>query len=361
MSETDKKPEDWATYFWAGDQEEPEVLGKIEHSVHTSQPDVEPPDRFEATGPVEIPPAPLPSTIATPEPPPNPPNSGRTGSTAGRPSRDDLSSSLLTEAKKPSKGRRLTSGKGLAIIGVGLALNLAALTAILVMGDDEPKTLTAEVLDSDEYADEDSLRIEIPLNPNSPETANPENGVEVNQNLAPLQMVITDGKIVLRGTATSDEQAQEMADEAAEVFAGVPLVREYIVDEAAPPPNRGVVVQKPVVFEPGSAVIRDEFKPILDACADVMKQNPTLVMNVSGHTDSDGSPEYNLKLAEQRAQAVIDYYGSQGLDPEKFALDPLGENAPIDSNETEEGKEANRRTDLEFEGVFDEVLEESGS
>ena len=359
MSETDKKPEDWATYFWAGDQAEPEILGKVEHSVHTSGPEMDQPERFEPTGPVQIPPAPLPNTISTPNPIPAPPEKPPVEN-AVRPRLQGSESSLLTEAKK-SKRRRLTSGKGLTIIGGGLALNLAALTAIIVTGDDEPKTLAAEVVDSDEYADEDSLRIEIPLNPESPETENPDTGVEANQSLSPLQMVITDGKIVLRGTASSEEQAQQMADEAGEVFAGVPLVREYIVDTAAPEPKRGVVVQKPVVFEPGSSVIRDEFKPILDACADVMKQNPTLVMNVSGHTDSDGSAEYNLKLAESRAQAVIDYYGSQGLDPNKFALDPLGENAPIDSNETEEGKEANRRTDLEFEGVFDEVLEESGS
>lgn len=219
-----------------------------------------------------------------------------------------------------------------------------------------PSTLETQIVDLDEVADEDTLRLEIPLEASDART---ESGVEVDVSLSPLKFTIADGQVLLTGTAQSEDQAAAMVERASVVFAGVELVADYEVNPAAPRPVSGVVVQKPVVFETGSAAIRPEYYAVLDACAQVLASQPSLVMSVAGHTDNVGSEQINLLLAEQRAQAVIDYYVSKGLDGEQFERLAIGDTAPISSNDTEAGRQDNRRTDLEFEGIFDNVIEAS--
>ncbi len=217
-----------------------------------------------------------------------------------------------------------------------------------------PSTLETKIVDLDEVAEEDTMRLEIPLEA-SGSTADPD--IEVDISLPPLKFTIADGKVRLSGTAQTEEQAAAMIERAGTVFAGVELVADYQVNPRAPSPVSGVVVQKPVVFQSGSAVIRPEYYPVLDACANVLLSQPSLVMTVAGHTDNVGSAQINLALAEQRAQAVIDYYVASGLDREQFEQVALGDLAPISTNETEEGRQDNRRTDLEFEGIFEDVIE----
>lgn len=216
-----------------------------------------------------------------------------------------------------------------------------------------------EVVDMDDYKPEDTLRIEIPLNPASPSTSE---DVErpprpTNGDLDPLQLVIADGQMVMIGTARSEAEAQSMVDQASVIFGSTDIIRDFTIDPSAPDPSRGVVVRKPVAFASGSAVIRDEFKPILDACADVMAHNPRLVMTISGHTDSTGTAELNLELAELRAQAVVDYYIDKGIEPAKFDTVAAGESSPAEDNSSREGRQANRRADLEFQDVFEDVVE----
>ncbi len=225
-------------------------------------------------------------------------------------------------------------------------------------------TFEPVVVDRGEYDPEDSLRIEIPLD--APGSAGGDatngdgSGVAVDSSLEPLAMVIADGSVTLRGTAASQGQADAMIERAGEVFDTDEIVEEYEIDPAAPPAATGVVVQKPIVFESGSAEIRDEFKPVLDACADVLKSNPSLVMNVSGHTDDTGPTEINLALANDRAAAIVDYYVENGIETSTFQLIAVGDDKPIDSNDTDEGRQSNRRADLEFVGIFDDVITESG-
>jgi len=223
-----------------------------------------------------------------------------------------------------------------------------------------------QVVDADTYENEDVLRIEIPLKePDDPSGTQSGTGldklgtddVNVNSDLDPLQLIIADGQMVMTGTARSSEEAETMVAHASEVFATTEIIRDFVIDPSAPVPARGVIVRKPVAFESGSADIRPEFEPILDACADVMLHNPSLVMTISGHTDATGSPDLNLELAEARAQAVVDYYTSKGLGGEKFAVAAVGEKDPLAENDTPEGRAANRRADLEFEDVFDEVID----
>jgi outer membrane protein OmpA-like peptidoglycan-associated protein len=79
-----------------------------------------------------------------------------------------------------------------------------------------------------------------------------------------------------------------------------------------------------------------------------MTDIPTMKIELSGHTDSDGSDTYNQKLSENRAKAVVDYLVKRGIKAERMVAVGYGESKPIDTNETPEGKQNNRRTELKI-------------
>ena len=91
----------------------------------------------------------------------------------------------------------------------------------------------------------------------------------------------------------------------------------------------------------------------LDAIGEaLMTEMPDSIINVEGHTDSDGTDEYNQNLSEQRAWSVKSYLVQKfGLDPNRLIIVGYGERAPIADNATEQGKARNRR--VEFENVTD--------
>ncbi|WP_352336624.1 OmpA family protein [Psychrobacter sp. 16-MNA-CIBAN-0192] len=106
-----------------------------------------------------------------------------------------------------------------------------------------------------------------------------------------------------------------------------------------------------VNFAVDEAVIPDENKRLLDRAVDLMKQVPDMKLMVIGHTDKTADAAYNMKLSQERAQAMKDYMVSQGADPEKLITKGMGETDPIADNSTEQGRFRNRR--IEFT-VYDE-------
>ena len=90
------------------------------------------------------------------------------------------------------------------------------------------------------------------------------------------------------------------------------------------------------------------FYPTLNSVALVLnKYNQTLV-DIYGHTDSDGDDGYNLALSQRRAQSVGDYLRTQSVDPRRFLVTGIGEARPIASNATREGKALNRRVEIQI-------------
>ena len=79
---------------------------------------------------------------------------------------------------------------------------------------------------------------------------------------------------------------------------------------------------------------------------DFLKQNETVEIEISGHTDSKGSDTYNETLSQGRSQSVVDYLASQGIDGARLTARGYGEAKPIDSNDTEEGRANNRRVEF---------------
>ena len=86
--------------------------------------------------------------------------------------------------------------------------------------------------------------------------------------------------------------------------------------------------------------------PLLNEVAQILKDNPGIQIRVEGHTDSRGSDRYNKKLSQERAASVVNYLQNQGVSGARMAAQGLGEERPIEDNNTEAGRAANRRVEI---------------
>lgn len=101
-----------------------------------------------------------------------------------------------------------------------------------------------------------------------------------------------------------------------------------------------------VTFDTDQADVKPAFYETLNSVAIVLQEFNQTLVDVVGHTDSDGSAEYNLELSRQRAGSVARYLTSQQLDPNRFSVDGRGKMQPIASNATASGKQKNRRVEI---------------
>ena len=101
--------------------------------------------------------------------------------------------------------------------------------------------------------------------------------------------------------------------------------------------------------------LNEEARALLDKVTDWLKENPDLKVEIAGHTDSRGSDAYNQKLSENRAKAVYDYLTSHGISKSRLSYKGYGESQPIATNETDEGRQKNRRVELHI------IQQESGT
>jgi outer membrane protein OmpA-like peptidoglycan-associated protein len=92
--------------------------------------------------------------------------------------------------------------------------------------------------------------------------------------------------------------------------------------------------------------LRASSKTELDKIAELIMKNSTLIVEIHGHTDAYGSTGYNQKLSEQRASAAIQYLQEKGIDPGRIRSKGFGEIKPIESNETDLGRQFNRRVEF---------------
>lgn len=99
-------------------------------------------------------------------------------------------------------------------------------------------------------------------------------------------------------------------------------------------------------FKRGNADIAVEAEIILDDVAQWLRDNPTISVEIRGHTDAEGSEEANMTLSQQRAEAVKEYLILQGIGPDRLTTKGFGESWPVEVNDTEKGRARNRR--IEF-------------
>ncbi|MDH7463500.1 OmpA family protein [Chitinophagaceae bacterium 26-R-25] len=114
-----------------------------------------------------------------------------------------------------------------------------------------------------------------------------------------------------------------------------------------PAVNEAVVVEN-MYYAMNKAVILDESKPALDQLAAMMASNPTVTVEISGHTDNTGTKEVNQKLSTARAKNVVDYLVSKGIDAKRLQYKGYADTVPVDTNDTEEGRTKNRRTEFKI-------------
>jgi outer membrane protein OmpA-like peptidoglycan-associated protein len=99
-------------------------------------------------------------------------------------------------------------------------------------------------------------------------------------------------------------------------------------------------------FATNSSQVSDASRATLVELAGVLKKYPEDLILIAGHTDSDGSAEYNMKLSEMRAQAVGDILATNGVPRETITVRGYGETQPVAQNDTPENKALNRRVEL---------------
>jgi len=118
-----------------------------------------------------------------------------------------------------------------------------------------------------------------------------------------------------------------------------------------PPPKSQPIILKNVFFETASAALQPQSVIELNHLKNLLEKNPNLNIQINGHTDNVGSEEDNQKLSENRAKAVNDFLVENGINPNRLTYKGFGETQPIDTNDTEEGRRNNRRTEFEVVGV----------
>ncbi len=99
-------------------------------------------------------------------------------------------------------------------------------------------------------------------------------------------------------------------------------------------------------FESGSATLLPVSRAELARLADIMRQNPSLKLDIYGHTDNTGDAEANLQLSERRAQAVATYLHSLGIPGKRTSAKGFGEKYPLTTNSTPAGRLRNRRVEF---------------
>jgi len=106
------------------------------------------------------------------------------------------------------------------------------------------------------------------------------------------------------------------------------------------------IVLKNIFFDFDKATLRNESTSELERLTKLLNDVPTLKIEISGYTDSKGADAYNLKLSERRAHAVVDYLVAAGIAKERLTYKGAGESEPVATNDTEAGRQENRRTEF---------------
>jgi OmpA-OmpF porin, OOP family len=106
------------------------------------------------------------------------------------------------------------------------------------------------------------------------------------------------------------------------------------------------IVTHGIIFDVNKAIIKPESMGTLNMIVQVMKDNPEIRFEVGGHTDKDGADDYNLRLSQQRADAVKEQLVKMGIDASRLKSKGYGEMKPIGDNTTQDGKANNRRVEF---------------
>jgi outer membrane protein OmpA-like peptidoglycan-associated protein len=108
------------------------------------------------------------------------------------------------------------------------------------------------------------------------------------------------------------------------------------------------IVLRNIFYDYNKANLREESTAELDRLEQVLVENPTIKVEISGHTDDVGGDDYNLNLSEQRAQSVVSHLQGKGIEASRMIAKGYGETQPLATNDSPEGRQENRRTEFKI-------------
>ncbi|WP_449390405.1 OmpA family protein [Crocinitomix algicola] len=101
-------------------------------------------------------------------------------------------------------------------------------------------------------------------------------------------------------------------------------------------------------FESGKAIIKESSFESLEGLAELLIKKEDWKLKIAGHTDSQGAAQSNLILSKKRAEAVKTFLMQRGITDERLFVQYFGEEKPIDTNDTPEGRQRNRRVEMDI-------------
>lgn len=123
----------------------------------------------------------------------------------------------------------------------------------------------------------------------------------------------------------------------------------------SPLDNGSAIVLEGILFPPGDARVDVLSIPALKRVLAVLEDNPDLIVEISGHTDTDGADAVNMRLSQARAQSVVSYLTQAGIQPQRLVAKGYGETRPIAPNDSAANKYKNRRIELTVVGSLEVV------
>jgi OOP family OmpA-OmpF porin len=166
-----------------------------------------------------------------------------------------------------------------------------------------------------------------------------------------LDIRLSGGQAVVRGSVLSELAKLRVLGAAVAALPGFEVVDRLVI---RPPASDRETLQKTldellagrvVEFATDSGELTSQGRGTLDEVVAVLRSKPGKI-EISGHTDSTGTPQHNLELSRRRAEAAAAYLVANGVQPARFTTIGYGRSRPIASNATDDGRQANRRTEF---------------
>jgi outer membrane protein OmpA-like peptidoglycan-associated protein len=180
------------------------------------------------------------------------------------------------------------------------------------------------------------------------------------QQRAAAEQAKAEAEAARRQAAQEAERARQAAEEANRLRQQAEMERDQLRQQLLQQFNavlpthetpRGLVINiGDLLFATGKYDLTEKARESLARIAGIIESHPGLHLVVEGYTDNTGSPEFNEKLSNQRADAVHDFLIQQGVNPQDITAVGYGENFPVASNSTAQGRALNRRVELVVSG-----------
>lgn len=127
------------------------------------------------------------------------------------------------------------------------------------------------------------------------------------------------------------------------------IAEPFLINIPLSPIEEGkVVVLKNIFFDFNESILLSESYVELEKLIEYLNNNPSIKIEIGGHTDNEGTKEYNKKLSENRAKAVYDYLVEKGINTDRLEYSGYDFSMPIADNNTKEGRALNRRTEFKI-------------